>query len=105
MARAKEKQNARMHELPAKTNGDAAVDEAQVRKVTFAILHLERLIEAIQARMERADDDDFTKLSNALSSASRALFTGHRTLAYLAAGGASTDDALKELEALEFNED
>jgi hypothetical protein len=79
--------------------------DGQVRKATFAILHLEQAIEAIYKRMMKADRDEFTRLANTLSLATTALFNGHRTLSYLTGGMTPMEEALRELRALDFSED
>ena len=97
--------NALKHGLYAGKRQIVEADDAQVRKATFAILHLERVIDAIQAKMKEADIDEFTRLANSLSLATTALFNGHRTLSFLTGGMTPMEEALKELKSLKFSED
>ncbi len=80
-------------------------DARPIRDPSFAIRHLEEAIDEIWRRMENAQGDNFTKLANALSLATTALFNGHRTVNYLTGGMTPVEDAMKELLSLEFEED
>ncbi len=77
----------------------------QVRKAAFAIHHLEKAIDEISARLMRADDSDFARLTNALSHAVTALMNAHRVLSDLTGGASPMEEALRELAALDFSED
>ena len=79
--------------------------DVQVQKATFAIVHLEETIERICKRMEEADGEAFTRLANALAISTTALFNGHRTISYLTGGMTPMEQALRELETLDFEED
>ena len=97
--------NAWKHGLRAAKREIVAVDSPEVRKITFTIRRLEESIDVICARMAEAQGDEFTKLANALSGATTALFNGHRTMSYLTGGMTPLEDALKELSTLDFGED
>ena len=97
--------NALKHGLYAGLRQRAPLSEAQIRKATFAILHLEQVIDAIQERMKEADTDEFVRLANALSLASTALFNGHRTISYVSGLQTPMEEALKELKGLKLAED
>ena len=62
-------------------------------------------MDEIFARLKQAEGEEFTRLANALSLAATSLFNGHRTVAYLTGGMSPVEEALKELEALDFEED
>ena len=70
-----------------------------------AIHYLEVVMDELYARMKEADSEEFTRLANALSLAATALFNGHRTVAFLTGGVSPIEDAVKELKALDFQED
>jgi hypothetical protein len=104
-------QNARKHGLYAKKakveiitpgDGEAAIE---VRDPRRAIKYLEGVMDEIVRRMAWARDDDFTRLANSLSLATTALLNAHRTVAYLTGEMTPVEDALRELEALGFDED
>ena len=76
-----------------------------LRSPAFAIQYIEDAIEDIFARMKRAKGEEFTRLANSLSFAVTALMNGHRTIAFLTGGVSPVEDAIKELEALNFDED
>jgi len=104
-------QNARKHGLYAKkakveiiTFGEGEA-EIQVRDPRRAIKYLEGVMDEIMRRIVRARNDDFTRLSNSLSLATTALLNAHRTVAYLRGEATPIEDALRELEALAFEED
>src|SRR5512140_3618268 len=96
--------NALKHGLYA-VRGKVMVEDPRLRKPTFAIQYLEEAIDEIYVRMMKAQGDEFTRLANALSVATTALFNGHRTNSYLSGGMTPLEDALRELKALDFGED
>jgi hypothetical protein len=73
--------------------------------VMRAIFYLEAVMDEIFARLKRAEGEEFTRLANALSLAATSLFNGHRTVAFLTGGMTPVEDALRELEVLDFGED
>ncbi len=79
--------------------------EPELRDPTFAIRHLEQLIDSLYARLQASDGDDFARLANCLARAVTALFQCHRILRYLSSGTTPMEEALRELSALEFSED
>jgi hypothetical protein len=83
----------------------ASGDTPQLRGPSFAIQYLEEAIDEIFNRMMGANGEEFARLANALSLATTALFNGHRTMAFLMGGMSPLEDAMKELEALNFEED
>ncbi len=76
-----------------------------LRAPATAVRYLEEAIDEIFARMKEAEGEEFARLANTLSFAATALFNGHRTIAFLTGGVAPVEDAIKELEALKFDED
>ena len=98
-------QNALKHGLYSGRKEVPPPDEGQLRKVTFAIRHLENVIDAIYERMKEAGTEEFTRLANSMSLATTALFNGHRTISYLTGGQTPMEQALKELQGLKFSED
>jgi hypothetical protein len=82
----------------------AKADETQ-RGLEAAIRYLQDVMDVTYARLKRADGEEFARLANTLSLAATALFNGYRTVAYLTGGIAPVDEALKELQALGFEED
>lgn len=97
--------NALKHGLWAKKTAVLVLQPRTLRNPSIAIQHLEDVIEAIAARLERAQGEEFTRLANSLSLATTALFNGHRTIAFLTGGVTPVEEAVKELEALRFDED
>ncbi len=83
---------------------DPQTDRA-LQKASFAIPYLEDAIDEIYARLLQARGAEFTRLANALSRAATALFHAHRTLSALTGGATPMEEALRELEALDFHED
>jgi hypothetical protein len=83
----------------------AGMRNGDLRSPSATIRYLEYVMDEIYARLKRAQGEDFTRLANALSLAATALFNGHRTVAFLTGGISPVDDALRELEALGFDED
>jgi hypothetical protein len=74
--------------------------------IATAIRYLEEVMDEIMRRMKEAEgSEEFTRLANALSLAATSLFNGHRTVAYLTGGASPVEEALRELQALDFNED
>jgi hypothetical protein len=76
-----------------------------LRDVSFAILHLERVVDMIYARVLEAQGDEFTRLAGALARVTAVLLNGHRILSLLHSGAAPMEDALRELKSLDFSED
>ncbi len=97
--------NAIKHGIYAGRTQIITLEDPQARKATFAVVYLENAIDEIYARMMAAQGDEFCRLANTLSLAVTALFNGHRTLSYLTGGMTPMEDALRELEALDFSED
>jgi hypothetical protein len=83
----------------------SAQGDTLLRGPSVAIQYLDEAIDEIFKRLMRARGEEFTRLANALSLATTALFNGHRTMAYLTGGMTPVEDAMKELEALDFGED
>lgn len=103
-------QNARKHGLYAKARPSATLrasetGETPLHPPSFAMRYLEEAMEEIFARMEKARGQNFVRLANALSMAATSLFSGHRTMAYLSGGISPIEDAMKELQSLDFSED
>jgi hypothetical protein len=86
----------------AQGDGAAAIELQDPRR---AIRYLEEVMDEIVRRMREATDEEFTRLANALSLATTAVFNGHRTVAYLTGEMTPVEDALKVLGALGFEED
>ncbi len=89
-------------------DADAAAGGTQalrLRGPEAAIRYLEDVMDQIYARMRGAEGEEFTRLANALSLAATSLFAGHRTVAFLTGGVTPVEEALRELEALDFEED
>ncbi len=83
----------------------ATARERVLRDPSFAIEYLEDAILAIGERMRHAKGEEFTRLANSLALAATALFNGHRTIAFLTGGVSPVEEAIRELEALSFEED
>ena len=105
MGAPKGNKHALKHGLYAERAEIVRLDDPRVRKATLAVLRLEQAIEEIYARMMEAEGDEFARLANTLSLAATALFNGHRTISFLTGGMAPVEEALRELEALDFSED
>ena len=97
--------NALKHGFYAGKKQVVTIDDPHVRKATFAIQHLEQAIDEIYTRMMAAQGEQFARLANTLSLATTALFNGHRTIGYLTGGITPMEEALRELQALDFAED
>lgn len=83
----------------------SATEDGARGSLLRAIRYLEHVMDELYRRMERAKGDEYTRLSNSLALAATALFNGHRTIAYLIGGLNPVEDAIKELEGLDFAED
>ncbi len=85
--------------------GAGGMRQMKLRGPEAAIRYLEDVMDQIYARMKGAKGEEFTRLANALSLAATSLFAGHRTVAFLTGGVTPVEEALRELEALDFEED
>ena len=77
----------------------------EIASVTATILRLEDALAMIEQHMAKADPEHFAAVANSMANASVALFTGHRTLALITGKYTPLEDALAELQALEFHAD
>src|SRR5512135_3048653 len=105
MSAPKGNKNALKHGLYAGRDAAITLEDPQLRKASFAIQYLENAIDQIYGRLMEAKGEEFTRLANALASATTALFNGHRTISYLTGGMTPLEDALRELRELNFGED
>jgi hypothetical protein len=98
--------NALKHGLYAKRKVGAQRDAPrEIANINATIIRLEDALALIETRMAQADADHFAALANALATNSVALFTGHRTLAIVTGNYTPIEDALAELQGLEFHAD
>ncbi len=97
--------NALKHGLYAVRTEIVTIEDPQVRKATFAVAYLQDVIDRLYEQIRTARGEELCRLSNALCLATTALFNGHRTISYLTGGMTPMEEALRELQALEFSED
>ncbi len=105
-ARRSRKQEPRFESVLDSIRRTGSEAEKPIRELTFAVQYLESSLDLIFAELLKSrNSGELRYLAVAMSSACRALFQGHRTLAALKGNIDPMQAAIEELRVLDFDED